>query len=120
MSLFFTNVAYASESLDQFIINVNKLIINPLVTLIFVLAWAYFLWGVFQFLSNQTNEEKRTSGKKHMIWGVVGITIMMAVWTIMSLIINTFDIKGINPQSDTVGGTVNLPDYNPSSTNLLH
>ena len=108
MDLFFTNIAYAS--VDSFVANVNKLIINPLIVLLFALALAYFLWGMFEFLSNQENEEKKTTGKKHMIWGIVGITIMMGVWFIMYLILDTFNITEINPKK----GTVQLNEYNPS------
>jgi len=109
MDLFFTNVAYASESVDVFVSNVNKLIINPLIVLLFGLAVVYFLYGVFQFISNSENEEAKTKGKSHMIWGIIGIVIMMGVFTILNIIMNTFNIQGINPQQ----GTVQLPDYNP-------
>ena len=106
MDLFFTNVAYASESVDQFILNVNKLIINPLILLLFALALVYFLYGIFEFISNQENEEKKTSGKMHMIWGIIGIAIMMGVFTIMNIVLNTLNISGIDPEQ----GTVTLPD----------
>ena len=112
MNFLFVNVAYASttESLDQFILNVNKQIINPLILLLFALAVVYFLYGVFQFISNQENEEDKATGKRHMIWGVIGITIMMATFTLMHIIINSFDISGtINPEK----GTVQLKDYTP-------
>lgn len=101
--LFFTNVAYAS--VDSFVSNVNKLIINPLIILFFALAVVYFLYGVFQFVSNQDNEEAKTKGKAHMVWGIVGIVIMMGVFTILNMIMNTFNIEGINPKE----GTVQLP-----------
>ena len=74
MELFFPNVAYASR-FDDFLINVNREIVNPLITFLFALAVVYFLWGVFEFMMNQANEEKKTSGKNHMLWGVIGITI---------------------------------------------
>jgi len=90
-------------------LSVNKLIVNPLITLLFALALAYFLYGVFQFIANQENEEKKTSGKSHMLWGIIGITIMMAVWTILGLIINTFNITEVNPEE----GEVKLPEYDP-------
>ncbi len=102
MDLFFINIAYASESLDQFIGKVNKFIINPLILLLFGLALIYFLYGVFEFLSNLDNEEKKTTGKSHMIWGIVGITIMMGVFTIMNIILNTLNIDGIDPEQGTV------------------
>jgi uncharacterized membrane protein YidH (DUF202 family) len=102
LDLFRTKIAYAS--LDSFITNVDNTIINPLILFLFALAVVYFLYGVLEFLMNQENEEKKTSGKSHMLWGVVGITIMLGVWTILGMVINTFGIKGINPEN----GTVNL------------
>lgn len=104
MNLFSTKIAYAS--VDTFITNVNSGIINPLIKLLFALAMAYFLYGMFEFIANGTNEEKKTSGKSHMLWGIIGLTIMMGVWAIMGMILNTFDIPAsqINPQK----GTVNL------------
>ena len=102
MDLFSTKIAYAS--LDSFITNVDTMIINPLILLLFALAVVYFLYGVLEFLMNQENEEKKTTGKSHMLWGVVGITIMLGVWTILGMVINTFGIKGVDP----VNGTVNL------------
>jgi len=108
MNLFFTNIAYAS--VDSFVANINRLIINPLIILLFALALMYFLFGVFQFLSNADNEEKRTTGKKHMVWGIVGLTVMIGVWFILNLVLDTFNITGINPEK----GEVKLNEYNPS------
>jgi len=102
MDLFSTNVAYGADKLDKFIWNVDRLIINPIITLLFALAVVYFLYGLLEFLLNQENEERQTDGKSHMIWGVVGITIMMGVWGILNLVLNTIGVKGINPQQGTV------------------
>ena len=107
MDLLFTNIAYAS--VDSFVSNVNRLIINPLIILLFGLAVVYFLYGIFEFISNQENEEKKTTGKNHMIWGIIGIVIMMGVFTILNIIMRTFNIEGINPEE----GTVQLNDYEP-------
>ncbi len=94
------NIAYAS--VDSFIGSVNKLILNPLIILFFALAVILFLYGVFQFVWNQDNEEKKTTGKNHMIWGIVGMVIMMGVFSILDLIINTFNIDGVNVRQGTV------------------
>ena len=109
MDLFSTSVAYAS--VDSLVANANRLIINPLITLLFALALVYFLYGMVEFMFNQTNEEKKTSGKSHMLWGIIGLTIMMGVWAILGIILNTFGISKseINPEE----GKVNLPPYNP-------
>ena len=93
--------------LNTFIGNVNRLIINPLILLLFALAVVYFLYGMLEFIMNQANEEKKTTGKSHMIWGIVGITIMMGVWVILNIILNTFGVNYVNPEQ----GTVNLPPF---------
>lgn len=102
IDLLSTKIAYAS--LDSFIGKVTTMIINPLILFLFALAIVYFLYGVLEFLMNQDNEEKKTTGKSHMIWGIIGLTIMMGVFTIMNIVLNTLNIRGIDPEQ----GTVNL------------
>ena len=104
MDLFFPNVAYAD--VHSFVSHLNTLIINPIIVFLFGLAVVYFLYGIFQFISNQENEEAKTKGKQHMLWGIIGIVIMMGVFTILHMIMNTFNINVINPEQ----GTVNLPN----------
>lgn len=107
INLFSTNIAYAS--FDSVLSSINRVIINPLILFLFTLALAFFLFGVFEFIANQANEEKKTAGKQHMLWGVIGITIMMGVWFLMNLILTTLNIKGIKPEQ----GEVKLNEYNP-------
>lgn len=70
---------------------INKVItgiLNPLIGLMFVVAFAFFVWGIIEFIWNAGNEEKRTTGKQHIIWGLVGLLIMSAVWGIIAIIKN--------------------------------
>jgi len=105
MNLFNTKIAYAS--LDSFLGHVNTLIINPLIIFLFALAVVYFLYGMVEFIANAENEEKRTKGKSHMLWGVVGFAIMMGVWFILWVVLDTLNVQGVDPEK----GTVNLPHY---------
>lgn len=102
MDLFFAKIAYAADSFDGFIKNVDEMIINPLISFLFALAIAFFLYGVLEFVMNQENEEAKTKGKSHMIWGVIGIVIMMSVFAIMNIVLNTLGINYIDPKQGTV------------------
>ena len=93
---------------DHFIGNVDNFIINPLIIFLFALAVLFFLYGVLEFLLGSEDEEKKTTGKSHMLWGVIGITIMIGVWTILGMVLNTF---GLNSQ-------VNIDSQGNSSINL--
>lgn len=109
MDLFSTKIAYAD--LDGVLGHINTLIVNPLIELLFALAVVYFLFGVYEFISSQESEEGKTKGKEHMLWGVIGITIMMAVWTILSIILNTLQIP--KNEIDPENNKVSLPPYKP-------
>ena len=96
--------------LDAFLRSVDTQIVNPLIKVLFALAVAFFLWGMFEFILNQQNEEKKTAGKSHMLWGIVGITIMMGVWTILGIVTRTLNIDSqVKPQTNEV----KLDSYNP-------
>ncbi len=101
MDLFSANIAHAA-SLDSFIGKVNSLIINPLISFLFALAVIFFLYGVFQFFLNPESEEVKTTAKSHMLWGIIGITIMLGVFTIMNMVLDTLNINGIDPEQGTV------------------
>jgi len=63
-------------------------IVNPVIGIIFVVALAVFIWGIVEFIWNAANEEKRTTGKQHIIWGLVGLLIMATVKGILEIIQN--------------------------------
>ena len=61
-------------------------IIQPIIYLLIALAVGYFLFGLMQFVKNQDNETAKEEGKRHMLWGVVGIAIMFSVYGILNLL----------------------------------
>lgn len=75
-----------SDILDRFI----DAVLNPLLLLMFTVGLLVFLWGVAEFIRSGANPEKNNTGKDHMIWGVIGMFIMVAAQGIITLIQNTF------------------------------
>jgi hypothetical protein len=78
---------------SQLIANINQWIINPIILLLFVLALLLFFWGLAQFILSVNSDEGRTTGKRHMLWGILGMFAMFAVFGILSVLANTFGIK---------------------------
>lgn len=74
------------------IFKINEFIINPIISFLFIAAFFLFLWGLFQFLWKIDDEEANKAGKQHMLWGVVGLFIMVGVFGIMNLILDSFGI----------------------------
>ena len=63
-------------------------IVNPLIGIIFAIAVAVFIWGIIEMIWAADNVEKRSTGKKHLIWGLVGLLIMATVKAIIEIIQN--------------------------------
>ncbi|MGB4076425.1 MAG: hypothetical protein WBK28_01840 [Minisyncoccia bacterium] len=73
----------------EFIQNVVREIVSPLITLIGLAALVVFVWGMVEFIRNGDNEEKRSTGQRHMLWGLIGMVIIFGAFTIASIIAST-------------------------------
>jgi hypothetical protein len=54
------------------------LIIRPLINLMLVAATLVFIWGVVEYIAKSDNEEARSTGRRHMMWGIIGLAIMVS------------------------------------------
>lgn len=78
---------------ETFISNINRAIVNPLILLLIALAMVYFLWGLAMFVANSAGSDGRAEGKRKIIWGLVGLFIMVSVFGILRILLNTFGIS---------------------------
>ena len=83
--------------MDNLLNGIKTEIVNPAIYLLLALAGVYFVWGVFSFISNQENDEGREKGKQHMIWGIIGIFIMLSAFGIIKMITGTFGVDSYMP-----------------------
>ncbi len=78
----------SAELIDK----INTSIIYPLILLLFATGFMYFLWGMMVFVWKSDSDEGRSVGIKHMMWGIIGMFIMIAAWGIIRFIQNTLGI----------------------------
>ncbi len=88
----------SAVSFDSIILKANALIVNPLIILMFAFALVGFLWGVKDYIVHADDQEVRAKGTMHMLWGFVGMMIMISTFTIMKIIVNSF---GLNADQKT-------------------
>ncbi len=98
MSLGIIPIAEAG-GVESLLYSINKVILNPLITLLFAVAVVYFTYGLVKYLISPDNEELRKTSKQHMIWGVFGMFIMVAVFGILNLILKTWGENDIKIQN---------------------
>lgn len=77
---------------------VTKFINDTLVYVIFALAFLFFLFGVFKYFfgSGKNAEENRREGGKFILWSIIAFAVMISVWGLVNLLVNTF---GFNNQA---------------------
>ncbi len=66
--------------------------LNQIIVIIFALATIYFVWGVAEYVRSAGNEKALEQGKRHMIYGIIGMTIMGGVWGIVQLILSSLEL----------------------------
>ncbi|PIQ31318.1 MAG: hypothetical protein COW61_03950 [Candidatus Yonathbacteria bacterium CG17_big_fil_post_rev_8_21_14_2_50_46_19] len=90
------NIAYAAPAIpvevDDTLKKINDIILNPIIVLFFAIALIVFMAGVLKYIKNADNEKARTEGGLHIVWGIVGMFIMIAVYGILHLVAKTFGI----------------------------
>lgn len=74
---------------EAFIQKLISVIVTPLLTLVFAVAFIVFAWGVFQYLIAQNDPGERAIGTQHILWGVVGMAIMVSAYGIINFVIQT-------------------------------
>lgn len=84
------------SSVSALIDAIIRVIVNPLIGLLFAVAFLVFLWGGVEFiLGSGEAGEAREKGKRHMLWGVIGLFIMFAVFGLLWILARTFGFEDV-------------------------
>ncbi len=78
----------------------NTYIIDPAILIVFALGFLLFVYGLVEFLwalNDDGRGQRHEAGKQHMLWGIVGMLIMVSVYGILELLDNTFGLDFRNP-----------------------
>ncbi|MBP9771523.1 MAG: hypothetical protein KBD16_01200 [Candidatus Pacebacteria bacterium] len=79
--------------MDAFLARAYDVVLQPVIFLIFGLAFLMFIWGLVTFLKDKDSDEGRETGKKNIIWGILGMVIMVSVFGIINIIAGTIGAK---------------------------
>jgi len=77
----------------EFLWNISRYILNPLIVLVFLVAVLIFFWGIFQFVSQAVEGDKREEGKRKIVYGLIGMFIMFSAYGLINLVLGTFHVQ---------------------------
>lgn len=79
------------EKIYSILSKINTIIINPIIILLFAVAFIYFIYGVFEYLwKSHSDPAKMKEGRTHMAWGLFGMFIMISVFGLFKFMLNSF------------------------------
>ena len=81
-------------------------VIDAVIPFLVGLAVMLIIYGILSFISKAADEEKRTEAKNFIIWGIIGIFVMVSIWGLVNILVGTFGFGASNtPQvvTDTYG-----------------
>ena len=81
-----SSTQYGSAPLNDFIGKVESQIIAPLITLLALIAFVVFIWGVVDYIRGADNDEKRATGQQHILWGFIGLVIIFGTTAIIAVL----------------------------------
>ena len=67
-------------------------ILFPLMGLMIAAAIVVFLYGVFEYVRDSDSDDGRAKGRSHMLFGIIGLVVMVSAVAILSIATKTFGI----------------------------
>ncbi len=75
--------------------------VNILIPLLMFIGVLVFIWGIVNYIPGGGNMEKRKTARGYIIYGLIGLFIMIGFWGITKVVFLTFNIQE--------GGAINMP-----------
>ncbi len=114
LSLAQTNAATAVKVCSLKINNIGDVIckigdiLNALIPVLVLLGVVYFVWGVISFMIG-ADEEQKTKGRNKIIYGIIGLVVIVGMWGIVGLVKSSF---GLDQANSAIINPANIVDNN--------
>ena len=69
------------------------ILLGNVIPVLVALGIVYFVWGVVQYVI-ASNEEAKKSGKERIVFGIIGLAIVVSLWGLVYVVENTFFTGG--------------------------
>ena len=87
-------IAYAAstDAAKSLLAKIEDVILFPLMTLMVSVALMLFLWGAYEYVANAESDSAHETGRTHMIYGILGLVVMLSALTLLKIAAGTFGV----------------------------
>ena len=68
-------------------------ILDQVIILLIAFAVVFFLYGIVKYIGSTDDEENRSKAKSIMIYGIIGLFVMVSFWGIVNILVVTFQLN---------------------------
>ena len=90
------------DGIGGFFNRLADILAGGVVNFLFALAFVFFFWGVVMYVINPSDEGKKERGRQYIIWGLIGLTVMFAVYGLINIVSNTFFGSDVQDQGAVI------------------
>lgn len=71
-------------------------LLNSLVPVLVALGVVYFVYGVVTYVIGD-DEEAKQKGRDRIVFGIIGLAVILCVWGLARIVVRTFGVSGYAP-----------------------
>lgn len=64
----------------------TQTLVGSLIPLFIGLALVYFIYGLAEYIGVSGQEAKKEEGRTRMVWGTIGLFVIVSVWGLVALL----------------------------------
>lgn len=85
--------ASPQDTARAFVKKLNQEILFPLIYLLMAIAFLVFVYGSAKYIMSSGNDSAQEEGRKHIMYGLIGLVVMVSALAILNLAAGTFGLQ---------------------------
>ncbi len=82
---------------------------NIFLAVLMALAFIFVIWHGVMFIIKAADEEARKAHKSGVIWGIIGLAVILSVWGLVNMLKGSFQTNNAAPTQDFPVVPVRIP-----------
>ncbi|OGZ06955.1 MAG: hypothetical protein A2942_01320 [Candidatus Lloydbacteria bacterium RIFCSPLOWO2_01_FULL_50_20] len=91
------------------VIDIVIALISAIIPVLVGFAVVVFFWGVVKFIAHSGDEKALQEGKQLMIWGMIGIFVIVALWSVVGYIQMSLGLNLVTPSRTAPSAPTVIP-----------
>lgn len=82
-------------------------LLGYIIPILITIGVLYFVWGVVTYMIG-ADEEQKTKGRDKIMYGLIGLAVIVAMWGLVYILTDTFGLREQNNLAPTPGQLDNM------------